>query len=186
LFKASFACQNYIDRFMIFNLVFKNYFFRNEVNGYRYPGRFTKSFVVYQKIKLTMKEIISFLNQNLGFIITIIAVICILIGRIWSDNLNRGEITEPQLIIKKGKYYKVINTYVPKSWTEDWILGSIICLESYHSRFFVKYTREIYVSGDRIRFTDDGPGVGLYYQAIATKKASGSVIMKPVKMPPKT
>ena len=130
-----------------------------------------------------MKDLISFFSQNMGFVIIVIAIACILFGRIWSDNLNHGEITEPHLIIKKGKYYKVINTYVPKSWTEDWIVGSIICLESYHRWFFVSYRREIYVSGDRIRFTDDGPGVGLLYQAIATKKASGSIVMKPVKMP---
>ena len=129
-----------------------------------------------------MKDLTTFVGQNIWFIIIVIAISCILFGRIWSDNLNRGEITDPQLIIKKGKYYKVINTYVPKSWTEDWIVGSIICLESYHRRFFVKYSRDIYVSGDRIRFTDDGPGIGLLYQA-TIKKASGSIVMKPVKMP---
>lgn len=130
-----------------------------------------------------MKDLLSFFSQNMGFVIMIIAIAGILFGRIWSDNLNRGEITEPQLVIKKGRYYKVINTYVPKSWTEDWIAGSIICLESRHRRFFVNYNREIYVSGDRIRFTDEGPGIGLFYQATVIKKATGSIVMKPVKMP---
>ena len=132
-----------------------------------------------------MKDLMTFINQNIWFIIIIIAIAAIMFGRIWSDNLNRGGITDPQLIIRKGEYYKVINTYVPKSWTEDWIVGSIICMESYNHRFFVKYRREIYVSGDRIRFTDDGPGIGLFYQAVITKKATGSIVMKPVKMPPK-
>ncbi len=128
-----------------------------------------------------MKDLMTFFSQNIGLIIIIIAIACILLGRIWSDKLNRGEITDPQLIVRKGKYYKVVNTYVPKSWTEDWIVGSIICLESYHRRFFVKYSREIYVSGDRIRFTDDGPVTGLLYQAIVSKKATRSIVMKPVK-----
>src|SRR3981081_1936241 len=110
-----------------------------------------------------MKELISFFGQNKWFIIIIIAIVGILVGRIWSNNLNWGEITDPQLIIKKGKYYKVVNLYLPKIWTEDWILGSIICLKSYHRRFFVKYNKEIYVSGDRIRFSDGDPGVGQLY-----------------------
>jgi len=130
-----------------------------------------------------MKEFTSFFSQNSGFIIAIIAVACILFGRIWSDILNWGEITEPQLIIKKGKYYKVINLYLPKDWTEDWVVGSIICLESYHRRFFIRYRREIYVSGDKIRFSDDGPAIGLYYQAIFPKSTNGSIVMKPLKMP---
>jgi hypothetical protein len=130
-----------------------------------------------------MKDLMKFASQNIWFIIIVIAIACILFGRIWSDNLNRGAITDPQLIIRKGKYYKVINTYMPVKWTEDWIAGSIICLKSYHRRFFVKYSRDIYVSGDRIRFTDDGPHIGLFYQAIATKKATGSIVMKPAKMP---
>lgn len=130
-----------------------------------------------------MKEFISFLGQNKGFVIIIIAIVCILAGRIWSNNLNWGEITDPQLIIRKGEYYRVINLYIPKEWTEDWIVGSIICLESYHRRFFVRYRKEIYVSGDRMRFTDDGPGVGLFYQAVSTKRANGSIVMKHVKKP---
>jgi hypothetical protein len=130
-----------------------------------------------------MKDLMSFFSQNIWFVIIIIAIACILLGRIWSNNLNWGEITDPQLIIKKGKYYKVINLYLPKSWTEDWIVSSIICLESYHRRFFFNYSREIYVSGDRIRFTDDGPGIGLFYEAIVTNRTTGSIVMKPIKMP---
>ena len=130
-----------------------------------------------------MKELMSFFSQNRGFIIIIIAIVGLLIGRIWSNNLNWGEITDPQLIIKKGKYYKVINLYIPKIWTEEWIVGSIICLKSYHRRFFVGYSKEIYVSGDRIRFSDDGPGIGLFYQAIFPKTTNGMIVMKPVKMP---
>ena len=132
-----------------------------------------------------MKEFMSFFSQNSGFVIAIIAIACVLFGRIWSNILNWGEVTDPQLIIKSGKYYKVINLYLPKSWTEDWVVGSIICLESYHRRFFVSYRREIYVSGDRIRFTDDGPGIGSFYQAINPKTSNGSIVMKPAKMPVK-
>ena len=133
-----------------------------------------------------MKDLITFFSQHVGLIIIVIAVACILLGRIWSDLLNRGEITAPELVIKKGKYYKVINTYVPTAWTEDWIVGSVICLKSYRKKFFANYTKDIYVSGDRIRFTDNGPGIGLFYQAVATKKATGSIVMKPVKIPQKT
>ena len=129
-----------------------------------------------------MKDFISFFNQNKGFIIVIIAIMCILIGRIWSNWLNWGEITEPHLLIKKGKHYKLVNMYLPKSWTEDWIVGSIICLKSYRRIFFFKFSRDIYVSGDRIRFADeDGPSIGLHYQAMFSSIASGSILMKPVK-----
>ena len=127
-----------------------------------------------------MKDFISFFNQNKGFIIVIIAIMCILIGRIWSNMLNWGEITEPHLLIKKGKHYKLVNMYLPKSWTEDWIVGSVVCLKCNYRRFFVKYTRKIYVSGDRIRFADGGPEVGLYYQATFLKTTNGSIVMKPV------
>jgi hypothetical protein len=130
-----------------------------------------------------MNQLMSFFSQNMWFIIAVIAVACILFGRIWSNFLNWGEITDPQLIIRNGKHYKVINLYLPKSWTEGWVVGSIICLEGYHRRFFVKYRKEIYVSGDRIRFTDDGPGIGSLYQAIFPKTTNGSIVMKPVKMP---
>jgi hypothetical protein len=130
-----------------------------------------------------MKDLMFFFNQNKGFIIIIIAIVCVLFGRVWSNNLNWGEITDPQLLIKKGRYYKLINLYLPKKWTEDWIVNSIICLESYHRKFFIKYSRHIYVSGDRIRFTDDGPDIGVFYQATITKKAIGSIVMKPVKKP---
>ena len=132
-----------------------------------------------------MKEFISFFSQNKGFVIISIAIVCILSGRIWSNMLNWGEITDPQLIIKKGKYYKVINLYVPKTWTEDWIVGSIICLKAYHRRFFFKYSRDIYVSGDRVMFTDDGPNIGLVYEAVFPKTKNGSIVMKLVKMPSK-
>ena len=132
-----------------------------------------------------MKEILSFFSQNMGFIIIIIAIAGILFGRIWSNNLNWGEITDPQLIIKKDKYYKVINLYTPKTWAEDWIVGSIVCLKSYHYKFFVKYSREIYVSGDRIRFPEDGPSIGSVYQAILPKATNGMIVMKPAKMPVK-
>ncbi len=130
-----------------------------------------------------MKELMSFFSQNTGFIIAIITVTAILFGRIWSNILNWGKITDPQLIIKNGKYYKVTNLYLPKGWTEGWDVGSIICFESFHRKFFVKYHKEIYVSGDRIRFTDDGPGIGLLYKASYSNASSGSIVMKPIKMP---
>jgi hypothetical protein len=130
-----------------------------------------------------MKDLIAFVHQNTWFVIFIVAVACVLSGRIWSDKINRGEITDPQLIIRKGKSYKIINTYVPGTWTEDWIVGSIICLKSYDKRFFVRFSRNRYVSGDRIRFTDNGPVIGSFYQAIATKKTTGTIVMKPVKAP---
>ena len=127
-----------------------------------------------------MKEQISFLGQHEWFIIIIVGLACILAGRIWSNHLNWGEITDPHLIIKNGKYYKVVDVYLPKIWTEDWIVGSVICLESNHRRFFVKYSRKIYVSGDRIRFADVEPEIGLYYQATFPKTTNGSIVMKPV------
>jgi len=133
-----------------------------------------------------MKDLISFINQNKVFVVIIIAIACVLFGRIWSNILNWGVITEPHLVIKKGKYYKLVNLYLPKAWTEDWIVDSIVCLKSYHRRFFFKYSKEIYVSGDRIRFTnEDGPIIGLLYQAIFSKNASGSIIMKPIQTPKK-
>jgi len=129
-----------------------------------------------------MKEFTSFFSENTGFIIVIIAVGCVLFGRIWSNILNWGEITDPQLIIKNGKSYKVINLYLPKGWTEGWEVGSIICFESFQRRFFIKYRREIYVSGDRIRFADDGPGIGSFYKAFYSNTSIGSIVMRPVKM----
>jgi len=132
-----------------------------------------------------MKDFLFFFHQNAWLVITIVAITCILAGRIWSNYLNWGEITDPQLIIRKGKYYKVVNLYLPKSWTEDWIVESIVCLKCYHRRFFVKYSKEIYVSGDRIRFSDDGPGIGSYYQAIFPRTSNGLIVMKPVKKPEK-
>ncbi|HEV8283395.1 MAG TPA: hypothetical protein VGQ09_03750 [Chitinophagaceae bacterium] len=129
-----------------------------------------------------MKEPTFFFSENLGFIIIIIAVACTLFGRIWSNILNWGHITDPQLIIRDGKHYKVINLYLPKGWTEGWEVGSIICFESFQRRFFVKYRKEIYVSGDRIRFTDDGPGIGTFYKASYSNTSTGSIVMDPVKM----
>src|SRR6266498_1657783 len=99
-------------------------------------------------------KLISFFSQNIGFIILIIAVACILFGRIWSNILNLGRITDPQVILRQGKNYKVTNLYLPKGWTEGWAVGSIVCLECIQRRFFVRYRKEIYVSGDRIRFID--------------------------------
>jgi len=133
-----------------------------------------------------MKEFASFFNQHLGFIILIIAISCILFGRIWSNMLNWGTITEPQAVIKSGKQYKVINLYLPKGWTEGWEVGSIICFESLDRRFFMKYRREIYVSGDRIRFADEeGPGMGSLYKASYSNRSTGSIVMNLVKAPPK-
>src|SRR6478672_4928340 len=121
-----------------------------------------------------MKEVLSFFSQNGGLVISTVAITCILLGRIWSNFLNWGGITDPQLRIKKGKEYKVINLYLPKGWTEGWEVGSIICFESYHRRVFMKYRREIYVSGDRIRFTDDVPNIGSFYKATFSNTSSGS------------
>ena len=128
-------------------------------------------------------KIISFLSQNIGFVILIIAVACILLGRIWSNLLNWGEITDPQAIIKGGQDYRVINLYLPKGWTEGWEVGSIVCFESSQRRFFSKYPREVYVSGDRIRFTDDGPSIGSTYKASFTYASSGAILMTHVKKP---
>lgn len=130
-----------------------------------------------------MKELMSFFGQNTVFIISIVALACILVGRVWSNFLNWGEITDPQLLIKKDKYYKVINLYLPKGWTEGWEVGSIVCFEIQHQICFVKYRKEIYVSGDRIRFTDDGPGIGVWYKASLSNASGGSIVMKPVKLP---
>ena len=130
-----------------------------------------------------MKELMSFFTQNSGFTIAIVAVACILFGRVWSNYLNWGEITDPQLLIRKNKNYRVINLYLPKGWTEGWEVGSIICFEIHHRSFFVKYRREIYVSGDRVRFTDDGPGIGSLYTASISKTSGGSIVMTPVNLP---
>ena len=130
-----------------------------------------------------MKELISFCNQHMWLITFIIATACVLAGRIWSDSLNWGEITDPQSILRKGKCYKVINMYIPKEWTEDWIVDSIICLENRHHGFFKRNTKIIYVSGDRIRFSGDGPGIGSFYEAMTSKRANGIIVMKPVDKP---
>src|SRR5436853_4988202 len=128
-----------------------------------------------------MKEFASFFNQHLGFIILIIAISCILFGRIWSNMLNWGTITEPQAVIKKGKEYKVINLYLPKGWTEGWEVSSIVCFETYDRRFLIKYRSEIYVSGDRIRFTDDGPRIGSSYRASFPGTSNGAIVMNHIK-----
>jgi len=128
-------------------------------------------------------KLMSFFSQNIGFIMVIIAVACILFGRIWSNILNWGEITDPRVIIKGGRDYKVTNLYLPKGWTEGWEVGSIICLESFQRRFFIKSRREIYISGDKIRFTDDGPAIGSFYKASFTHASSGSIIMTYIKKP---
>jgi hypothetical protein len=130
-----------------------------------------------------MTEFISFFSQNKAFLLVIMAIAGILVGRIWSNKSNWGEITDPNLIIRQGKFYEVVNLYIPKDWTEDWIADSIICFKSSHRSFFVKYTRKIYVLADHIRFTDDGPFVGSYYQAVSRKTTTGLIVMKPVNMP---
>jgi hypothetical protein len=128
-------------------------------------------------------KLISFLTQNIGFVIVIIAVAGILLGRIWSNVLNWGVITDPQVIIKGGDDYKVINLYLPRGWTEGWEVGSIVCLECSRRRPFSKYPREIYVSCDRIRFPDDGPAIGSFYKASFTYASSGSILMTHIKKP---
>ena len=127
-------------------------------------------------------KMISFLNQNLGFVILIIAIACILFGRIWSNILNWGKITDAQTIIKGGRDYTVVNLYIPKGWTDGWEVGSIVCLECSHG-LFSKNSREIYVSGDRIRFTDDGPTIGSTYKASFTYASSGSIVMTNIEKP---
>lgn len=126
----------------------------------------------------------SFFSQNIIFIMIIVGVGCILIGRIWSNFLNWGDITDPQMIIRNGQSYKLVNLYFPKGWTEGWEMGSIICFEAVQRRFFLKSRREIYISGDRIRFTDeDGPVIGSYYKASFTNASSGSILMTLIKKP---
>lgn len=131
-----------------------------------------------------MKEFPSFFSQNIGFVIVIAVVACVLFGRIWSNVLNWGQITEPQVLIKNGKSYKVLNIYLPKGWTEGWEVDSVVCFENFHRKFLIKYRKEIYVSGDRIKFTDDGPAIGTIYQASYSSR--GSIVMKPVKTPQRT
>jgi len=128
-------------------------------------------------------KLISFLSQNIGFVILIVAVACILLGRIWSNMRNWGTITDPQAIIRGGRDYKVVNLYFPKGWTEGWEVGSIVCLESSHRKLFSKHPNEIYVSGDRIRFTDDGPTIGSTYKASFTYASSGSILMTHIRKP---
>jgi hypothetical protein len=130
-----------------------------------------------------MNQLSSFLDQHAGFLISIMAITCVLFGRIWSNILNWGTITHPNQLIRSGRSYKVINLYLPKGWTDSWEVGSIVCFESVQRRFFIKYRKEIYVSGDRIRFTDDGPGIGSFYEASYSNKSTGTILMKPVKIP---
>ena len=90
-----------------------------------------------------MKDLSSFVNQNMWLVILISSITCIILGRIWSDNLNWGEITEPTLIITNGKKYQILNLYKGVTGAENWNVGSIVCFKSYHHRFFEKYSREI-------------------------------------------
>jgi len=128
-------------------------------------------------------KIISFLSQNIGFVILIVAIACVLFGRIWSNILNWGKITDPQTLIKRGRDYRVINLYLPKGWTDGWEVGSIVCLECSQQTLLSKNPKEIYVSGDRIRFTDDGPSIGSTYKASFTYASSGSIVMSHIKKP---
>jgi hypothetical protein len=128
-----------------------------------------------------MPVLFNFIDQNRGLVITIIAIAGILIGRIWSDTLNWGAISEPDMLIKNGQTYKVLSVYLPTKWSEGWIVGTIICLEGYQSRFFIKYKKDIYISGDRVRFADEGPNVGSMYKAKITRSMSHSILMTPVK-----
>lgn len=128
-----------------------------------------------------MGDLLSFLYQNILLVILILFITGIILGRIWSNNLNWGEITDPKLIMKNGKNYQILNFYKGESWSENWNVDSIICFKSSHHGFFKKYSREIYVSGDKIRFDDD-PGLGIVYQAIFPKTINGSILMKPVRI----
>jgi hypothetical protein len=130
-----------------------------------------------------MHDFIIFVAQNQWLIAVTIALGCIIGGRIWSDKLNWGEITEPRLIIKKNKIYKVINVYTGKGWTEDWSVESIICLKIYNGHFLFNNSKDIYVSGDLIRFDDEEPEVGKIYRAVFPKSAFGRIVMTPVKFP---
>ena len=84
-----------------------------------------------------MSKLFSFFDQHAGFIILIMAVACILFGRIWSNILNWGTITNPNQVIRSDDY-KVINLYFPKGWTDSWEVGSIICFESFTKQIFCK------------------------------------------------
>jgi hypothetical protein len=128
-------------------------------------------------------KIMSFLSQNPGFVIFMIAIACILFGRIWSNILNWGKITDAQTIIKRGRDYTVVNLYLPKGWTDGWEVGSIVCLECSSPTLFSKSPKEIYVSGDQIRFTEDGPTIGSTYKASFTYASSGSIVMTHIKEP---
>ena len=129
-----------------------------------------------------MRDFSSFFGQHTGFMILIMAIACILFGRLWSNRLNWGTITEPQSVIRSGKNYKVINCYLPKGWTEGWEIGSVICFETFERHFFKTYRREIYVSGDRIRFAnEDGPAIGSIYKASYSNKSTGLVVMQRIK-----
>ena len=126
----------------------------------------------------------SFFSQNIVFITIVIAIGCILIGRIWSNFLNWGKITDPQMMIRNGQNYRLVNLYFPKGWTEGWEVGNIICFETFQRRFFMQSKREIYISGDRIRFTnEEGPVIGSYYKATFTHASSGSILMTYIKKP---
>lgn len=127
----------------------------------------------------------SFVHQNSFLIILIVALLSIVSGRIWSDKLNRGEITDPDLVMKNGNIYKVVNLYNAKQWTDDWAVGSIICFKIYKQRFIFKNSKEIYVSGDRVRFADDEPDIGKIYKAVFPRSVYGRIVMKPAELPGK-
>ncbi|HEY2721153.1 MAG TPA: hypothetical protein VGI82_05490 [Chitinophagaceae bacterium] len=123
-----------------------------------------------------------FLHHNIVFIIIVIAIACVLAGRIWSNFLHWGKIADPHMLIRNGHNYKLINIYNPKGWTEGWEVGSIICFESDNKRFFIGAKKEIYISGDQIRFTDEnGPLIGSVYEAAYTHASSGMIRMNLVK-----
>jgi len=129
-----------------------------------------------------MKDLNSFVNENMWIIILVLFIAGVILGRIWSNNLNWGEITDPKFIMREGKNYQILNLYKGESWSENWDVGSIVCFKSHHHGFVKKYSKEIYVSGDKIRFDDNvGPGIGVVYQAIFPKTLNGLILMKPVK-----
>lgn len=132
-----------------------------------------------------MADFYSFLYQNLLLVILILFIAGVILGRAWSNNLNWGEITDPKLIMENGKKYQILNLYKGESWSENWDVGSIICFKSSHHGYFKKYSREIYVSGDKIRFDEEGVTVGIVYQAIFPKTLNGLILMKPLGIPAK-
>jgi len=131
-------------------------------------------------------KLLSFLSENLGFLIIIVFIAGILLGRVWSNLLNWGEVTDPHSVIREGRNYRLNNVYLPKGWTEGWEVGSILCLECSHSKSIISFRKEIYVAGDRIRFSDEGPKIGALYKASYTRASSGSIVMTEIEKPGKT